>query len=336
MSRAWLARVAAAAILGATLLACQRGDSGERRGETAGSARDSAFKVALLTPGPISDAGWNASAYEGLLLLQRELGARVSNVQTTNPAEFEQGFRDYARQGYALVFGHGFEYQDAALKVGREFPATDFVVSSGSVSAANVASLAFHLDEATYLAGIVAASLSKTGKAGCVGGIQLPVIVATFAGFAAGARSVRPDFEIANVYTGSFEDVAGAKAATDALVAQGADFLLQNADAAGIGVFQSARGRGVYVFGTNRDQSDVAPETVLASAVISIPEAFLQVGREVVAGRFAGRVVREGLASGTVGFVVNPRLKHRIPEAVLERIAVAERAIKDGSLEVRP
>lgn len=321
-------RLATALLLVAAIAlgACERG------GETARGERP--FRVGLLTPGPISDGGWNASAYDGLELIEKELGAQVSHVQTATPSEFAQGFRDYAQQGYDLVFGHGFEFQDAALEVGAEFPATAFVVSSGSVHAENVASMTFHLDQATYLAGIVAASLSRTGRAGCVGGIKLPVIRQTFAGFSAGARSVDPDFVVAEAYTGSFEDVAAAKAATDALLAQGADFVLQNADAAGLGVFQATRAHGALAFGTNRDQGDVAPDTVLASATISIPEAFLQIAREVREKRFAGRVIEEDLASGTVGFVVNPKLADRIPEEVEQRVAEARRNIESGSLQV--
>jgi basic membrane protein A len=292
------------------------------------------FRVALLTPGPISDGGWNASAYDGLQLIKKELGAEVSNVQTGTPSEFAQGFRDYAQQGYDLVFGHGFEFQDPALQVGAEFPHTAFVVSSGSVHAANVASLAFDLDQATYLAGIVAGALSKTGRAGCVGGIKLPVIRTTFVGFAAGAKSVNPNFVVAETYIGSFEDVAAAKAATDALIAQGADLVLQNADAAGLGVFQAAAAKGVLAFGTNRDQSDVAPDTVLASAVISIPKAFLQIAREVKEKRFVGRVVEEDLARGVIGFVVNPKLAGRIPAEIQQRVADAQAKIESGALKV--
>lgn len=305
---------------------CQQGGGGD------GGAKP--FRVALLTPGPISDGGWNASAYDGLQLIKKELGAEISNVQTGTPSEFVQGFRDYAEQGYDLVIGHGFEFQDPAMQVGKEFPNTAFVVSSGSVHAANVASMTFHLDQATYLAGIVAASLSKSGRAGCVGGIKLPVIRTTFEGFTAGAKSVNPDFVVAEAYTGSFEDVAAAKAATDALIAQGADFVLQNADAAGLGVFQAAGAKGVLAFGTNRDQSDVAPETVVASATISIPKAFLQVAREVKDKKFQGRVLEEDLASGVIGFVVNPKLANRIPADVQQRVADARKQIESGTLKV--
>ena len=309
------------------LAGCQQGS---------GAGGEKPFRVALLTPGPISDGGWNASAYDGLQLIRKELGAEISNVQTGTPSEFVQGFRDYAEQGYDLVFGHGFEFQDPAMQVGKEFPHTAFVVSSGSVHAPNVASMTFHLDQATYLAGIVAASLSKSGRAGCVGGIKLPVIRTTFEGFAAGARSVNPDFVVAEAYTGSFEDVAAAKAATDALIAQGADLVLQNADAAGLGVFQSAKAAGVLAFGTNRDQSDVAPDTVLASATISIPKAFLQVAREVKEKTFEGRVLEEDLASGVIGFVVNPKLADRIPADVQQRVADARKQIESGALKVGP
>jgi len=320
--------IAAIALVAGLLLlgGCQAGEQG--------AGGEKPFRVALLTPGPISDGGWNASAYDGLQLIKQELGAAVSNVQTGNPSEFAQGFRDYAEQGYDLVFGHGFEFQDPALQIGAEFPNTAFVVSSGSVHAANVASLTFHLDQATYLAGIVAASLSKSGRAGCVGGIKLPVIRTTFLGFEAGAKSVNPNFVVAEAYTGSFEDVAAAKAATDALIAQGADFVLQNADAAGLGVFQAAGAKGVLVFGTNRDQSDIAPETVLASAVISIPKAFLQIAREVKDKRFVGRVVEEDLKSGVIGFTVNPKLADRIPAEVEQRVAEAQANIVSGTLKV--
>jgi basic membrane protein A and related proteins len=109
------------------------------------------FKVALLSPGPVSDAGWNALAYEGLLAIRDQLGAEISQVETKTPAEFEEGFRDYARRGFDLIFGHGFEFQDAAAAVAPDFPDTVFITTSGNTVRANVAPLRFMLEEATYL-----------------------------------------------------------------------------------------------------------------------------------------------------------------------------------------
>src|SRR5882672_6776798 len=156
---------------------------------------NSTFKVALLTPGPISDAGWNAGAYEGLLRIRDTLGALVSQVETKTPAEFEEAFRDYARQGYRLVFGHGFEFQDAAARVGADYSGTVFITTSGSTVRPNVSPMVFQLEEGTYLAGMLAGAVTKTGKVGFVGGIKLPPVEGTYLGFAGGARAVRPGVE---------------------------------------------------------------------------------------------------------------------------------------------
>jgi basic membrane protein A len=299
---------------------------------TPGTARP--FKVALLSPGPVSDAGWNALAYEGLLAIRDQLGAQVSQIQTKTPAEFEEGFRDFARRGYQLVFGHGFEFQDAAATVAPDYPGTVFITTSGNTVRKNVAPLRFMLEEATYLEGILAAGMSTTGKAGAVGGIEIPSVKSTIIAFTAGAQSVKPDFAVITSYVGNWEDVGGAKEAALALVQQNCDFLFHNADAAGLGVFKAAQQKQVYVFGANKNQNDVAPDVVLASAVIDIPRGFLQVAREVKEGHFEGKIERLGMKDGIVSLVLNPRLAPRIPAAVSARVDAARAAIIAGTLKV--
>src|ERR1051325_2533439 len=94
--------------------------SGSQKGSADTAKATSSFKVALLTPGPISDQSWNAGAYQGLMRIKDSLGAQVSHIQTKTPAEFDENFRQYGAQGYNLVFGHGFEFQDAARRVAPE------------------------------------------------------------------------------------------------------------------------------------------------------------------------------------------------------------------------
>src|SRR4051812_37076133 len=110
-----------------------------QRSTTDSSSQATSFKVALLTPGAISDQSWNGGAYQGLLRIRDSLGAQISHIQTKTPAEFEEQFRQYGAQGYDLVLGHGFEFQDAAKRVGPDFPRTIFVTTSGSTSGRNVA-----------------------------------------------------------------------------------------------------------------------------------------------------------------------------------------------------
>jgi len=310
---------------------CQRG-SGPSPAAVASPTQP--FKVALLSPGPVSDAGWNALAYEGLLAIRDQLGAEVSQVQTKTPAEFEEGFRDFARRGYQLVLGHGFEFQDAAAAVAPDFPKTVFITTSGNTVRPNVAPLRFMLEEATYLEGMLAASMSKSGKAGVVGGMEIPSVKSTIIAFDAGAKAVRGDFAVVTSYVGNWEDVGAAKEAALALVEQGCDFLFHNADAAGLGVFQAAQAKHVFAFGSNKNQNDVAPDVVIASAVSDIPRAFVEVAREVKEGRFTGRIERMGMKEGVVSLVFNPRLDSQIPSAAKERIEQARQAIIAGTLKV--
>jgi basic membrane protein A and related proteins len=305
--------------------ACQKNPSSVSYG-----VADSSFGVALLTPGPVSDAGWNAAAYEGLQLIRRQLGARTALVQTTSPADFDDAFRDFAARGFQLVFAHGFEYSDAALSAGRLFPRSYFVVTSGNAVSANVASVAFKIEQAAYVLGVLAAGMSASGVSGTIGGIELPAIRLTFEGFERGFKSIRPNGRVLGSYIGSFDDVGAAKEAALAEISQGADVLFHDADAAGLGVFQAASQRHVYAFGSNGNQNDVAPHVVLASAVTSIPQAFLKIASEVKAGKFQPRMIEFGMADGMVRVVVNQQLESRIPPAVMQQVRNAEQAIMEG------
>jgi basic membrane lipoprotein Med (substrate-binding protein (PBP1-ABC) superfamily) len=321
----------------AALLACACGEpEGAPAGGASGSER---FEVALLTPGSVADGGWNQGAYEGLKRIENDLGAEISNAETKTPADFEEGFRDYASRGYDLVFGHGFEYQEAAAKVAAESPATIFVTTSGNTVRPNVAPMVFELEQATYLCGLLAARMSATGRVGMIGGIQLPSIESTFLAFAAGVTSARPDAEVRESWIGNFDDTAAAREATKALLEEGADLVIHQANDAGRGVFQAVSeraktGKAAYAFGTNRDQAAMAPDVVLASATLDLPGAFVEVARRVKEKRFEARPLHLGMKEGVVAFVWNPALQSRVPEAVQQEVRDAETRIRAGQLVV--
>jgi basic membrane protein A len=296
---------------------------------------DGGFRVALLTPGPISDQSWNAGAYKGLEQIRDSLGATISHIQTKTPAEFEDNFRQYGSQGYNLVFGHGYEYQDAAARVGPEFPKTTYVVTSATTTGTNVAGLMFGFADASYLAGMLAASVTKTDKLGVIGGTELPPVVESFRAFEQGAKAVNPNISIVTAYIGNWDDVSAGKEQALAQIARGVDVIFQNADAAGLGVFQAAREKQrVFVIGSNSDQNRVAPEITLASVVIDLPLAFLTVAREVKAGAFKPRVVQLGEASHVVTLVINPAAASNIPPAARSRIDSLQARMLTGAYTV--
>lgn len=307
------------------------------RDDEAAGAAGKPFRVALLTSGSIADQAWNAGAYHGLLRIRDSLGARISHIQTTTPAEFEENFRQYGAQGYDLVIGHGFEYQDAALRVGPAYPHTDYVVTSGTaVRQPNVASIEFGFEDASYLAGIVAGYLTRTNVIANIGGQAIPPVSRSFASFAAGARSVNPRVKVLTSYIGNWDDASAGKEQALAQIARGADVIFQNADAAGLGVFQAAReSPHVYVFGSNSNQNDIAPQVTPASVVIDLPHALLLVAREVKSGRFHARLIRLGAREDVVRLEMNPALAAAIPAAATAAVDSVHRLIVTGRFDPR-
>ena len=325
-----------ATLLLALLCAAACGGGSEGSDAAGGEAP---FRAALLTAGPVSDAGWYAGAYEGLLLLRDSLGAQVSHQQTRTPAEFDEAFLSYASSGYDLIFAHGFEYQDAAIRAGERFPETTFVVSGGGRVADNVIPLVFELEEGSYLAGMLAAGVSESGVVGMVGGVAIPPVEGTFRAFEAGATAVDPDVRVLESFTGNWDDVAAAKEAAVAQLGRSADVLIHNVDAASFGVFQAVReaqaaGDTAWALGMNRDQNDVAPDVILGSAVIRIPDAFLETALAWQSGGLGGRPIYVGLAEGVIDFVPNPELSAVVPVGLLAAIDAARERIRAGELVV--
>ena len=321
-----LTRVAVCSLV--TLLAAC---GGEKTGTPADSTAPKNMRVALLTPGPISDKSWNGIAHEGLLAIRDSLGAETSHIQTKTPAEFDENFRQYGAQGYDLVIGNGFEYQEAATRVAPSYPKTNYVITSGRVTAPNVAGLAFAFEEASYQAGIIAGAVTKSNKIGLIAGTELPPVKTSFLAFERGAKSVNPKVSVITSYIGNWDDVSAGKEQALAQIAQGADIIFQNADAAGLGVFQAAREKNILAFGTNADQNSVAPDVVIASVVIDLPKAFLMVAREVQAGTFTGRVLNLGVKDDVVRLVVNPALRDRIPAPAMAASDSVGLLLKAGS-----
>ena len=292
------------------------------------------MKVALLTTGPVTDGGWNQSAYEGLERIQKTLGAQVAKQENLKPDAFEGAFRDYARQGYNVIFAHGDEFGPAAAKVAAQFPQVAFVTTGGDSTASNLTALHFSTEEGTYLQGMEAGMVSKTGKGGFIGGQELPPVKRAADAFAKGAKAVNPKYAFQTTYINGWTDTGAAKAQTDALLTSGADTIAHNCDAAAAGMFQAAGAKpGVYTFGVNADENKKAPN-VLSSVFLDIPKAFTDVAASVKKGTFRGQALPLGLKENDVRLIDNPRLAGVIPAGGKAKIQQAAKDIAAGKLTV--
>lgn len=297
-------------------------------------ADTSEFRVALITPGSIADAAWNSGAYAGLLRIRDSLGASISHVEAVTPAAQEEALRSYASQGYDVILANGFEFQEPAERVAQVYPGPVFVVNSGSRATGRVIPLVFRIEEATYLAGMIAGGLSKSGIIGFIGGVELPPVRRGQEGWANGARAVNPAIVSRVTYLNNWEDAASGREAALALLRLGADMLHHNADAAALGAFQAVKETpGAYIFGANADQASLAPDHVIGSAMIDLAHAFLLVAREVREGTLTPEPKSFGLAGDVLRYVPNPGLQELVTTELEARVAAAADSIAAGTLK---
>lgn len=290
------------------------------------------FKVALLTPGPISDAGWCAMAYDGLKAIEKDLGATV-NTQEATGTKINDAMRSYAQEGYQLVIGHGFEYNEPGAALAAQFPKTVFVSSSGGKTATNAGAFRFYLEQGFYLAGMAAAKISKTGQLAMVG-LNVPSINSTFKAFEAGAKEARPDIKVNTVTLTSGSDVAAAKLATLQAIRAGADVVIHQANAAAQGVFDACAQEKVSAIGANSNQNDNPSKAVIASATIIAKPAFIALAKKVKGGEYKGEITLIGMKEGAIDFVINPNATAQFPAELVKEIDAKKADILSGKFTV--
>jgi len=310
------------------LIGCTGGVSDGTNVETVKD--DGVFKVALLTPGAISDMGWNAMAYDGLMAIKDELGCEVDNREAKD-AQIKDAMRSYAQKDYDLVLGHGFEYNAPGVEMAKVFPSTVFVSASGDLTAENAGAFRFYLEQGFYLCGYMAATMSKTGKIAAVGFNSIPSIKSTFRAYVAGAQAADPDIIVIEPEMGMDADIAKFKQATLAAIVEGADFVIHQANDGAQGVFDACKEKGVYAFGANSNQNGPG---VIASAVISARPAYVALAEQVEAGTYKGSVTLMGMADGAIGFAINNDLVSKVPKDLLEKLTEMQSKITSGELVV--
>lgn len=330
----------ATAVLVVGLLAgCTGGGSNSAASSTSSTGGDapapakSDLKVALLTPGPVSDAGWNALAFEGLQKVKEDLGADVSNQEATGP-KMRDSMRTYAQDGYKLVIGHGYEYNEVAVDVAKDFPDTVFVSTSGGKSAKNAGAVRFLLEEGFYLAGFTAANISKSQTVAMIGRTEIPSIKSTFNAFRAGAMAVNPKIRIIEIEITDDRDVAKTKQATLSAISKGADVVIHQANASAQGVFEACKEKNVWAMGANFNQNDNESGRVIASAIIKADSTFIDLAKEVEDGKYVGGVKMRTMKDDAIEFVPNPAHIELIPQDLAKKLDQVTEDIKTGKLQV--
>jgi basic membrane protein A and related proteins len=293
------------------------------------------FKMGLLVPGSVAEEGWNRIAYNALKQVEAQLGAKISYVELRqNPASFEKAFRDYAALGYDVVLGHGFEFQDSALTVAEDYPDTWFLISSSKIHKGRVIGLWIDSSQAFYLMGVIAGKMGKA--AGFIGSLEIPPIKDALDGFVNGVKATKADMPVSSIYLGSSQDVTAAKEAAVNMISRGADFIIPNANAAGIGVIQAVREAGpdVCTFGVFTDMTSTAPSNILGTYLADYADGVERIVAGIKNGSsFPTSNVVFGLKDADVmKFIYNDKAHRAVPEDVRRYVDAIKTKIIAGEI----
>jgi len=290
--------------------------------------------IAVIMSGPAEDDSWNEAAFIALQALKKQ-GHRTAYAENTEVADGPRIMREFAQEGYQLVIGHSFNYKDAVVEVGKEFPDVNFVCAAGiGVTGPNVADYDQPFYEAAYLVGIVAGHVSDSGVLGAVYGFDIPVCHAMGEAAVAGAKTVNPDARLLAAAAGDWYDVGKAKEAALAQADAGADFWLGCGPSPTYGTIEAAKATGGYGTGYVGDMTSYSPDAVLLNIIWVLEPLYKDMLHATINGTFEGKMYRYGIAEGALKVTVNPALKHVIPPQALEEMKAAEAKIKSGELVV--
>ena len=288
------------------------------------------LKVALLLSGAANDQGWNQTAYEGAQKACEKYGYELAYTETLEVADISAAFADYASAGYDVVIGHGYEFGDPALEVAETYPDTKFICTEADASADNVASYVMACEQTAYVEGIIAASTSESGKLGAIGPIPGDSLVKIINGYEDGAKSVNPDIEVQTAWTNSFVDTQLAQEAAKAMIDNGVDVIKHCANACGNGAMTAAVEAGIWCQGDSYDQSSLAPDNILDSAIYNLDVVIDTALGSVADGSFEGDVYNLGMADGAVEVLLSDNLSDDVKATAQDAID----KIVSGELEV--
>jgi len=276
-------------------------------------ANAKAFRVAVIMPSSISDLAFSQSMYDGLLTIQEEMGKEnfefVYSESMFVVADAAAAIRDYASEGYDLVIAHGSQYGSSLVEIAPDFPNTSFawgtsVNTFSDQGITNIFAYEARSEEGGYVSGVLAAKLSQTGIIGVIGPIETGDAKLYVDGFKVGVLATNPDAQVNVNWTGSFSDVALASEAAQTHINVGADVLTGTAQMV-VGAIGVARQRGVLWFGTQADQTSLAPEIVVANQVYDWTVALKPMIQLVKEGTMGGKIYVLTLANGGLKVVVN-------------------------------
>ncbi|MBT2480907.1 BMP family protein [Streptomyces sp. ISL-94] len=320
-----ITRIATVGIASAALALSATACGGKNSSDTGSSDSKEASAAIAYDIGGRGDQSFNDAAFAGLEQAKNDLKIKTAEAEPTDgegEADKVQRLTELARKGNNPVIGVGFAYAPAIKKVAPKFPNTTFgIIDDTSVTGPNIANLVFNEEQGSYLAGVAAAKVSKTGTVGFIGGVEVPLIKKFEAGFTQGVKDTNPNAKVLSQYLTQPPNFDGfskpdlGKAAAQGQLDSGADVVYAAAGLAGSGAIEAASAKGKWAIGVDSDQYNQAglakyKEHILTSVTKDVSESVFNLIKSVKDGKPETGEVRYGLDKDGVGLAdSNPEYK---------------------------
>ncbi len=325
------------ALVSIALSAC--GPAATTAAPTVAATAEKPLRVALIFPSPITDASFSQSMYEAWKQIQTEMGGPSKleiaySENMFNVPDAAAAVRDYASKGYDIVFAHGSQYGTSLQQIAPDFPKTSFAWGTSldtfqEDGINNVFAYQAQAEEGGYVEGVLAAKMSKSGVLGVCGPVEAGDAKLYVDGFKAGALATNPNIKVNVTYTGSFSDVSLMAAAAQTQIQNGADVLTGSSQSV-TGAIGIGKDKGVLWFGTQWDQTNLAPTIVVASQVYD----WTGILKDIIASRQAGVLGNKSytLTFKNKGLVIQYNPGITVPADAKSAADAAIQGIMDGKI----
>ena len=310
------------------------------------------FRVGMVTDvGGIDDKSFNATSWQGMELAKQELGVDVAYLESQQQADYAANITQFIDQGYDMIITVGFLLGDDTAKFAKANPNVKFAIVDFAYDPPipNVLGLTFATDEAAFLAGYLAAGMTKTGKVGTFGGIKIPPVTIFMVGFEYGVNyynqkhgtnvqvlgwsTAKDD----GLFVGNFESTDDGRRAGEELIAEGADIIMPVAGPVGLGTAAAVRDNpGTMLIGVDTDWCISAAEycpVVLTSVMKNMHIAVRDAIKMAKEGTFQGGVYVGTLANGGVGIAPFHEFDDDVPASLKAELEEVAKGIKDGTID---
>ncbi len=292
------------------------------------------FKIGMVTDvGGVNDGSFNQSAWEGLQRAAENFGCEVKYIESKGDADFVPNIESFLDEDYDLIICTGYVMADAVRDAAELNPDQKFAIVDDASNADldNVTCMMFEQEQASYLVGLAAGYTTESNVVGFVVGQANETMNSFGYGYLAGVLDANPDATILQYNANSFGDASAGKTAVNTMVTKGADVVFHAAGGTGLGVIDGCKENGIWAIGVDSDQSSLAPETILTSALKRVDNACYDATKKAILGKLEGGIATYDLAAG--GVDIAPTTDN-LSKDVLEKIEDAKKDIIAGDLVV--